>query len=97
MTNARKMLENQQKINDAVKHIMDYFGGEVPYTVHVEQMLDAQTQIIGLMDLAKTQMLIEEFTTNEIPMFLRDVRNYLKMLKPFVELLGQAGFGNENQ
>lgn len=102
MTNARKMLENQQKINEAVKHILDYFGGEVPYTVHVEQMLDAQTQIIGLMDLAKTQMLIDpdselEFTTNEIPMFLRDVRNYLKMLKPFVELLGQAGFGNENQ
>lgn len=91
MNNLKKAMENQQKINEAAKYIMEYFGEEMPYTVHVEQMLDAQTQIIGLMELAKKQMLIDpnsevDFETDEISLFLRDVRHYLKMLKPFVEL-----------
>lgn len=100
MNNYKKALENQQKINDAVKFIIDYFSGEVPYTRHVEQMLDAQTQIISLMQLAQKQMIVDPnselmFQTDEIAFFLRDVRLYLKMLRPFVEMLGQADFGNE--
>ena len=92
MNNLKKAMENQQKINEAAKYIMEYFGEEMPYTVHVEQMLDAQTQIIGLMELAKQQMILDrgdselDFQTDEIGLFLRDVRHYLKMLKPFVEL-----------
>ena len=87
----RKALENQQKINEAAKAIMEYFGEEMSYSVHLEQMLDAQTQIIGLMELAKKQMLIDpntelEFQTDEIALFLRDVRTYLGFLKPFVNL-----------
>jgi len=102
MSTLKRELDYQQKINDAVRRITEYFGGEVPYTVHVEQMLDAQTQIIGLMELAKTRMITNPddellFKTDEIALFLRDVRRYLKMLRPFAELLGQADFGNEKQ
>ena len=97
----KKTLANQQQINDAVKYIMDYFGGECPYTAHIEQMLDAQTQIISLMELAKHQMLIQpdtelEYETDQIAMFLRDVRQYLKMLEPFATLLGQTSFGKQD-
>jgi hypothetical protein len=97
----KKMLADQQQINNAVKYIMEYFGGEVPYSVHIVQMLDAQTQIIGLMELAKHQMLVKpdtelEYETDQIAMFLRDVRQYLKMLEPFANLLGQTGLGNQN-
>ena len=95
MNNMRKALENQQKINEAAKAIMEYFGEEMPYSVHLEQMLDAQTQIIGLMELAKHQMLMDpntelEFQTDEIALFLRDVRTYLGFLKPFVNLAEEA-------
>lgn len=95
-------MDNQQKINEAVKAIMEYFGTEVSYTDHIEQMLDAQSQIIGLMELAKKQMIIKpndelEYQTDEIALFLRDVRLYLIFLKPFVELLGQAGFAKEEK
>ena len=92
MDKMRKALENQQKINDAAKAIMEYFGEEMPYSVHLEQMLDAQTQIIGLMELAKHQMLTDpnselDFQTDEITLFLRDVRHYVSFLKPFIELV----------
>lgn len=98
MANMKKMLENQQKINEAVKYIMEYFGGQCPYCVHIEQMLDAQTQIIGLMELAKHQMLVDPMTelryeTDQITMFLQDVRQYLKMLEPFANILGQTNSG----
>lgn len=100
MNKLEKELKRQKKINDAVQHILDYFGGEMPYTVHLEQMLNAQTQIIGLMELSKMRAIKDRrddllFKTDEITLFLHDVHNYLQMLKPFIELLGQTGFGNE--
>jgi len=89
MSNLRNVLDTQQRINEAAKVIMDYFGKEMPYYVHLEQMLSAQTQIIGLMELVKMHMISNpddelDFQTDEITLFLRDVHNYLKMLKPFI-------------
>lgn len=87
----KKMLENQQNVNEAVKAIADYFGG-VSYEDELELMLSATTQIIGLMELAKQQMINTcgddelDFETDDISMFLRVVREYLKMLKPFAEM-----------
>ena len=94
------VLEGQQKINDAAKTIMDYFSGEVPYDVHLEHMIEAENQIVGMMDLVRQKMITDpmeelEYLTDEIPLFLRDVHLYLKMLKPFVELVGQTGFNNK--
>lgn len=96
MSNLRNVLDTQQKINEAAKYIMDYFGSEMPYDVHLEQMLNAQTQIIGLMELAKMHMINQpddelDFQTDEITLFLRDVHHYLKMLKPFIELVEKGG------
>ena len=64
----------------------------------VSLLLDAQTQIIGLMELAKHQMLVDPMTelryeTDQITMFLQDVRQYLKMLEPFANILGQTNSG----
>ncbi len=94
MNKMKKMLNNQQEINEAVKDILDYFGSQVHYTVHLENMLEAQTQIIGLMELAKQQAAIsdphEELETESITLFLQEVHGYLNLLKPFAKMLGQC-------
>ena len=87
----KKMLESQQKMNEAVKIITDYFT-DSPYDVDLELILSATTQIVGLMELAKQQMINTrgrdelEFKTDEISLFLRVTNEYLKMLKPFAEM-----------
>ena len=90
MDNMKKMLDTQQRINEAARNIMDYFSNEVDYEVHLEQMLSAQTQIIGLMELSKLQAIKDRGDvtneSNEIVLFLHDVHHYLRMLKPFIEL-----------
>lgn len=97
MRNLRKALEDQQKVNEAVKAITDYFN-ETFYETELELMLSATTQIVGLMELAKQQMINTrgrdelEFKTDEISLFLRVVSEYLKMLKPFAEMMeGKEG------
>lgn len=88
MSNMKKMLENQQKVNEAVKAITNYFE-DSPYDTDLELMLDATTQIVGLMELAKQQMIKTsgmdelEFKTDDITIFLRVVNEHLKMLRPF--------------
>jgi len=84
----KKMLENQQKVSEAVKAITNYFE-DSPYDTDLELMLDATTQIVGLMELAKQQMIKTsgmaelEFKTDDISIFLRVVNEHLKMLRPF--------------
>lgn len=88
MNNMKKMLESQQKVNEAVKAITNYFE-DSPYETDLELMLDATTQIVGLMELAKQQMIKTsgmdelEFKTDDITIFLRVVNEHLKMLRPF--------------
>jgi len=88
MGNLRKALEDQQKVNEAVKVITNYFE-DSPYETDLELMLNATTQIVGLMELAKQQMVVTRgmdeltFKTDEISIFLRVVNEHLKMLRPF--------------
>lgn len=88
MSNLRKALESQQKMNEAVSTVADYFR-DTSYETELELMLSATTQIVGLMELAKQQMINTrgrdelEFKTDEISLFLRVVNEYLKMLRPF--------------
>ena len=87
----KKMLEIQQKVMDAAKYIMYYFGADAEYVDVLETMLRAQTQIVGMMELAKQQMIHDssselDFQTDNITLFLRDVFNFLQMMKPFAEL-----------
>lgn len=92
MENLRKALESQQKMNEAVSTVVDYFR-DTSYETELELMLSATTQIVGLMELAKQQMINTrgrdelEFKTDEISLFLRVVNEYLKMLKPFAEMM----------
>ena len=90
MGNMKKMLENQQKVNEAVQAIADYFR-DTWYETELELMFSATTQIVGLMELAKQQMIKDrlsevEFSTSEITVFLQVVRSYLRLLKPFAEM-----------
>lgn len=86
--NMKKMLESQQKVSEAVKAITGYFEDN-PYETDLELMLNATTQIVGLMELAKQQMVVTRgmdeltFKTDEITIFLRVVNEHLKMLRPF--------------
>jgi hypothetical protein len=99
MKDMKKMLKDQQKINEAVKRIVEYFSTEVPYTDHLEMMIEAQSQILDLMEMAKNQAAIsnphEEVDTESIMQFLRDVRCCHQLLKPFAQLAGQVGFAEE--
>lgn len=90
MGNMKKMLENQQKVNEAVTKVTDYFT-EVSYEDELELMFSATTQIVGLMELAKQRMVKDrndycEFNTDEITIFVQTIREYLHMLKPFAEM-----------
>lgn len=88
MDNMKLMLENQQKVNEAVKKITDYFR-DVDYDDELELAFTAQTQIIGLMELAKQQAISSPrheamgFNTDSLTMFMQVIREYLHMLKPF--------------
>jgi hypothetical protein len=92
MSNLRKALESQQKMNEAVNTVADYFR-DTSYETELELILSATTQIVGLMELAKQRMINTrgrdelEFKTDEISLFLRVVNEYLKMLKPFAEMM----------
>ena len=84
----KKMLESQQKMNEAVSAVADYFR-DTSYETDLELMLSATTQIVGLMELAKQQMINPRgddeltFKTDDITIFLRVVNEDLKMLRPF--------------
>lgn len=96
----KQMLENQQKINEAVKAVIDYFG-DTWYESELELMFSATTQIVGLMELAKQQMISSkgrdelEFKTDEISLFLQVVRIYLQLLKPFAEMADRDAIRDE--
>lgn len=88
----KESLMNQQRINEAVKPIIDYFMS-VGYEDELELMFSAQTQIMGLMELAKQQMVNTngkdelKFQTSELTIFMQTVRDYLHMLKPFAMMV----------
>ena len=94
MNNMKKVLENQQRLNEAVNAIVENFTAGYPYEEHLEQMVDAQTEIVALMELAKQQAAIGgsrcEVDTETITVFLQAVRTYLKLLKPFATANNEA-------
>ena len=93
VNNMKKMLADQQKINEAVKAVFNLFS-DCPYATYVEAMAEAQTQIIGLMEMAKQQAAIhdanEEIQTSDITQFLMDVSSLYKVLRPFAEMVGDT-------
>lgn len=98
MSNMKKMLDSQQKMNEAVKAIINYFA-HTRYETELELMFSATTQIVGLMELAKQQMINSrgcdelDFKTDEITLFLQVVREYLHFLRPFAEMMDKEEDG----
>ena len=92
--NMKKVLADQQRMNEAIQAIVDNFSNGYPYEEHLEQMVDAQTEIVGLMELAKKQAALGgtrcEVDTETITVFLEAVRTYLKLLKPFATTSNEA-------
>lgn len=98
MSDLNKSIDAQKRINEAAKEIIDYFNDEVCYTRHLEIVLGAQTQILGLMELAKCHMINHpddelELSTDELGMFLRYVHLYLRFLKRFLVISEDMGKG----
>ena len=94
MNNMKKTLADQQRMNEAANAIVEYFAECYPYEEHLEQMVDAQTEIVALMELAKQRAAIGgsrcEVDTETITVFLQAVRTYLKLLKPFATASNEA-------
>ena len=93
MNNMKKMLADQQKINEAVKAIFNVFN-DCPYASYVETMAEAQTQIVGLMEMAKQHAAIhssnEEIETYEITQFLMEVSCLYRLLRPFADMINNS-------
>ena len=93
MNKFKKSLEDQQRIDEALKAICNLFT-DCRYASYVEEMAEAQTQIIGLMEMAKQQAAIhdasEEIQTNDIAMFLMDMSAFFKVLRPFADMLNES-------
>lgn len=95
MKNFKKQLENQQKINEAAKAIIDHFTDVDNYSSHYESMANATVQIMQLIELNQRVIAIDSGIgkgemTDDIPGFLWDVTVIYKLLKPFAEMVGQV-------
>lgn len=89
------MLDNQQKTKEAVKAILNYFD-HMDYEADLELMLNAQAQIMGLMELAKQQTANSHggnelmLKTDDVHLFMQVVIQYLQLLKPFSEIAASS-------
>lgn len=95
MKNFKKQLENQQKINEAAKDIIEHFTHFANYSSHYESMANATVQIMQLIELNQRVMAVESEIgkgemTDDIPDFLWEVTMIYKLLKPFAEMVGQV-------
>ena len=96
MNKLKETLKTQQQINEAVQSCIDYFNANDDYVDHMERMLNAQTQIIGIMEIAKREMSGPNGNSlfcqsEDIIYFLYDVQAYLNLLKPFARMAGAIG------
>ena len=91
MSNIKKQLEIQQRRTEAAQAVIDYFDTSEDYTGHLETMLSAQTQIIGLMQMAERQLQADRDSelfckSDDIFYFLHYANDHLQLLRPFLEL-----------
>ena len=102
MSKIKQTLENQQKINEAVKDIFDYFKDETSYAELLELMSDAQVQIMRLMEMNRYVSVyqsgnMESVPTDDITAFLGEVNRTYQLLRPFARLLGQINGDSDNK
>ncbi len=99
MTNFKKQLDDQQKINKAVEEILKHFKEFDDYNNHYVSMAKAQTAIMALMNFYQTRIATndkcDDVFCEDIVNFMWEVSEMLVLLKPFAEILGQI-YGNED-
>lgn len=95
MGKLKNSLDQQQKINDAVKNLFEYLKEDVSYAELIEQMVVAQNSILMLVtfyseSVARTED-VNELDSAAIQSFLYEVSEvYTKVLRPFAKQLGQV-------
>ena len=90
MSNFKKDLENQQQVNAAITTIVNYFE-QCPYSSCVASFAAAQTQILKMVkflqyyDIGKrpSEQAFSEVDMEDLILFMMQVQEYLKLLKPF--------------
>lgn len=90
MSNFKKSLENQKKVNEAITKIVNYFE-QSSYSDCVESFAEAQTQILKMVkflqyyDIGKrpSERAFSEVEMDELILFIMQVQEYLQLLKPF--------------
>jgi hypothetical protein len=97
MSNFKKSLEYQQKVNEAVQAIFNHFKVEISYAETLETMTDAQCQIMQLMEINRIATANKQIgvPTDAINNFISEVNEIHKLLRPFANLMGQV-YGNED-
>lgn len=96
MSNFKKSLDYQQKVNEAVGAIFRHFREETSYAESLETMTDAQCQIMQLMEINRLATANNQVgvVTDAINNFVAEVNELHKLLRPFANLMGQV-YGNE--
>lgn len=90
MKNFKKVLENQKQVNEAIASVVEYFE-QCPYSSCVESFAEAQTQILKMVkflqyyDIGKRphEQAFSEVDMEGLILFMMEVKEYLKLLKPF--------------
>ena len=89
-TKFQKTLDYQQKMNEAIASIVEYFE-QCPYSSCVESFADAQTQILKMVkflqyyDIGKrpSEQAFSEVDMEDLILFMMQMQEFLKLLKPF--------------
>lgn len=100
MVNFKQNLQQQEKINEAVKKVLKFYDETITYSEVVEGMAKAQTAIMVM--TTHYHRLLSQFTDEEDKPFHEDITEFLWIVsellestKPFADLLGQIS-GNKD-
>ena len=96
--NLGKVLDYQQRTNDAVEKIIDFLSNDYSTGMLYETLANAQVQIMSLIRLSDRyvsdgQKWGEILNPNDIEDMLLMVNDVYKLLKPFEELARENGGG----
>ena len=94
MSKLQQTIETQKVINEAVEAIFKHFRREISYAESLEKMMDAQVEIMEMMELnrivaANSEYGLDTVPTGEVNAFIYEVNEVYKLLRPFAKLMGQ--------
>ena len=84
MKDMKKMVSDQQKINDAASVLVEHFKQEFSLSDHYERMAKTQAMMMMTMGMHQSEGNIE--LPVEVAFFFDDIRLLFEMLTPFDEM-----------